>query len=175
MSEYRKLEPAEIAAAADELRDLAYHHAVVELARRIYGPSVHKVTVELDGQYDDEGGTDWYINYLSAYDVDGNCLPWDVDVPVYVRYWGDDKTPRSFRQYLTDNLGPAEIDELPKREDYDSDVEFFNDFTEAHYDSWSEFRHEVLHSVDVTNLTMDTFYVDQPPALTHGDLYVKVA
>ena len=43
-------------------------------ATDLYGPTVTEITVEVEGEYDDEGGTDDYVSEIHAYNEAGEEL-----------------------------------------------------------------------------------------------------
>jgi hypothetical protein len=64
-----------------------------DYALKYYGPNAHRVDVELEGQSDDEGGSYYYISYISVEDVNKNFLE-ILPIPLNeLSYWAEDIAP----------------------------------------------------------------------------------
>lgn len=72
------LDNANILQLSGELESYADWLIAMKFAEDIFGPGVvHKVEVETESQYNDEGGTSEYISFVSFYDAEGNYLDSD--------------------------------------------------------------------------------------------------
>lgn len=77
-----------MATTVKELRDLCNQverytawTELVAFCKKWYGENAVRAECEIDGEYDDEGGTDWYVRYVTCYNVEGNTLPLIVPKP----------------------------------------------------------------------------------------------
>jgi hypothetical protein len=54
-------------------------------ARELYGDKAYAVTVDIDGEYDDQGSTDYYVTSVEVVDRESNDLEPDYNLP----FWGE--------------------------------------------------------------------------------------
>lgn len=86
---------------AREATALAEWTTVHDFATQIWGDQATRVEIETYGVYNDEGGTDYRIDGIIAYDKDGNVLSADLSLPFFAteacKEWDKDASD-------TDNL-----------------------------------------------------------------------
>lgn len=70
----REMTYSEIHQASSELDALGRWENFVDFAKKFYGPNTHKVLVQYDSEYNDEGGSYTVIESLTVEDKDGNEL-----------------------------------------------------------------------------------------------------
>ena len=76
---------------AKEAKALSEWTTVRDFANQVYGESkAAKVEIETYGEYNDEGGTNYHIESINAYDIDGNELDVDYSLPFFqTKLWKD--------------------------------------------------------------------------------------
>lgn len=74
----------ELQKLAEEATALADWTTVRDFANQMYGEGkATKVELETYGEYNDEGGTDYHISAITAYDKDGHELHFDYGLPFF--------------------------------------------------------------------------------------------
>jgi hypothetical protein len=69
---------------AKEAKALSEWTTVRDFANQVYGEGkAAKVEIETYGEYNDEGGTNYHIESINAYDKDGNELDVDYSLPFF--------------------------------------------------------------------------------------------
>lgn len=76
---------------AKEAKALSEWTTVRDFAGQVYGEGkAAKVEIETYGEYNDEGGTDYRIESIKAYDKDGDELDIDYSLPFFqTKIWKD--------------------------------------------------------------------------------------
>src|SRR5262249_54875374 len=75
---------------AEQATALAEWTTVRDFALQMYGDKAVKVEIETYGEYNDEGGTDYYIENITAYDKDDKELSFDKMLPFFAtKAWKD--------------------------------------------------------------------------------------
>jgi len=76
---------------AKEAKALYQWTTVRDFANQVYGEGkAAKVEIETYGEYNDEGGTNYRIESIEAYDKDGNELDIDYSLPFFqTKLWRD--------------------------------------------------------------------------------------
>jgi coenzyme F420-reducing hydrogenase alpha subunit len=142
---------------AKEAKKLADWTMVRDFATQMYGEGkVVKVEIETYGEYNDEGGTNYHINGITAYDKDGNELELDYSLPFFA----------------TD--GWKEIDGYADiSDDEDEDEAHDEDFSRLREVYFSKEDEQRGHWILIEDLPCDehnggneTYDLTTPPALT---------
>jgi hypothetical protein len=69
-----------------EATTLADWLVVRHFANQVYGEGkAVKVEIETDGKYNDEGGTDYRVEFVTAYGKDGHVIPFDLTLPFWTQ------------------------------------------------------------------------------------------
>jgi hypothetical protein len=94
---------AQVQQLANESTTLIDWMLIRDYCTQMYGGGrVAKVEIEIDGEYNDEGGTNYYIESVAAYDANGARVPYDLSQPFWssetVLYW-----ERVYTQYDEDD------------------------------------------------------------------------
>ena len=76
---------------AKEAKALSEWTTVRDFANQVYGEDkASKVEIETYGEYNDEGGTNYHIESINAYDKDGDELDIDYSLPFFqTKLWKD--------------------------------------------------------------------------------------
>lgn len=81
---------------AKEAKALSEWTTVRDFANQVYGEGkAAKVEIETYGEYNDEGGTNYHIESINAYDKDGNELDVDYSLPFF--------QSKSWKEYAEDD------------------------------------------------------------------------
>lgn len=83
----------QLAKLAKEVTKLAEWTTVRDFATQMYEEGkVARVSIDTYGEYDDEGGTDYRIEDITAYDASGNVLEFDLSLPFFSsKHWTDEE------------------------------------------------------------------------------------
>ena len=77
----------QIMTLATEYNQLADWTTIRDFCNQVYGPGkASRAEIEIDAEYNDEGGYDYSVSYLSAYDADGNTLKFDLGLPFWQQF-----------------------------------------------------------------------------------------
>ena len=76
---------------AKEAKALSEWTTVRDFANQVYGENkAAKVEIETYGEYNDEGGTNYHIESINAYDKNGNEIDIDYTLPFFqTKLWKD--------------------------------------------------------------------------------------
>lgn len=77
---YRELDIADLPKLQRDINQAVFWQQYVEFARRFYNDTVVKLECETYGEYNDEGGTDYRVNEVTAYDYNGEEVPPDMSI-----------------------------------------------------------------------------------------------
>jgi len=102
---YRELNPNELSKVAQQLNEMAIWYAYKAFADK-YFPLAVSLSVEIEGESDDEGGTDYRITGIYGTDKDGDSISLSDEV---LRNYDKDKY-----NLPTDHYEPSEINLLNK-------------------------------------------------------------
>lgn len=163
--QYRKVTADEIAQAAQQVQAYTEWAQYIAFAHKVYGPNVHRIEIETYGEYDDEGGTDYRIDSVRAYDAQDNAIGYDFSTAFWQEaaqgkyYEYDYNTRTGSYKSIGGTLTKEQADEVLADGYYTQ--------SENHVDAprWS---------LPVHKNTPEQFVADQPPKLDIGDLYVQV-
>lgn len=163
---YRKLTPDDYAKAQSDLSTLTSYYTLIATAQELYGPRTHKVEVELDGEYNDEGGTSYRVTSMSVTGKDGESIPFDLTTPFWVAAF--EKDARYAAEYES-----HQAFDLADYTDEDGDQQDLQWALEEHFsgdisDSRYNIHVESYYSFDFECI------VGQVPDVQYKDLYVLV-
>lgn len=117
---------------------------VRDFCAMVYGGGrAAKVKLEAYGEYDDEGGTDYRLSNISAWDINGKELQFDLDLPFWQH---EDFKDLQARRKLKDGTFCPHCHSKVDRKELDSDLqeeagELLRDFSftkeeREHYKNW---------------------------------------
>lgn len=72
------LSPTEVLSVARQIHEQMAWQQYVHYMHAIYGSTAYRMEMEVDSEYDDEGGYYNVIRYLRVFDRDGNRLEYDL-------------------------------------------------------------------------------------------------
>jgi hypothetical protein len=156
---YRKLTPDDYLKAQGDLSTLTSYYTLVAAAQELYGPRTHKVEVELDGDYNDEGGTSYRVTSMSVTGKDGEDLPFDLTTPFWVAAFAKDA---EYAAKYDDHKAFDLLDYDEEDLQYSLEEHFSDDISDGRYnihvDSYDSFDFECI--------------VGQVPDVQYKELYV---
>lgn len=81
--EFKVATEREIAEIATQLRHYNLWFLYRTFALQYYGPKAYAIEVESEGEYNDEGGTDYQVSSFIVKDHMGRTLEYDLNQPVF--------------------------------------------------------------------------------------------
>jgi hypothetical protein len=108
---------------AEDATTLADWLVVRRFAHQIYGEQAVKVDIDTYGQYNDEGGSNYYVGSLTAYDKDDNELNPDYSLPFFQTEAG-----KTLVEGYKDDSGEEIGDEDAYEDDEDYEADEDEDF-----------------------------------------------
>lgn len=158
MPKYRLLTAAEIASAASAFEELATWSKFATFVQATYPATAHRMEITTHGEYDDEGGTDWWVDEIVVTDRDGDRLYYDLTKPLFTSTEPPTSWGKSF---------PAYWDEAARREHSDEENHEVAENWIREYDINGEMN--IFKGPKGTTVWL----VNQPPTETYAELYVK--
>lgn len=123
---YRPVTEDEIHQAIGDLNSLAFYASAKRVADQLYGNNWHKLDVDISGEYNDEGGTNYYVSSISATDAMGN----DSEFDLTTEWW---------METMDNGYGRERYERLIAEDE--SDASYLVE--ECFYDDISDLRHEI--------------------------------
>lgn len=102
---YQQLTETELVHLAEQIKKRDEWRTVRDLIRKYYGPKATTVEIEVEAEYNDEGGYDDHITDVTVEDAKGEELEIDVTLPWFLEWlqYGLDKE-RAYRSNQKDVL-----------------------------------------------------------------------
>ncbi len=163
--EFRPITNDELAQSYDDLYKILAYNSFVRYATDLYGPNAFRIAYEVNGEYNDEGGTAWSVSSVEVYDADKNDMYYDPTTEWWkntmaTRYYGDEPLLQPDHEDFTD-------------EDRARASELYHEYLD---DTFSDTISDARYEIDVENhdILPSSFYVGKPPEVRFPVLYVPV-
>jgi hypothetical protein len=97
----------------EEYQTLEDWTTIRDFCTQVYGKDkVVKVEIETYGEYDDEGGTNYYIQSLTAYNCDDEEIAFDLTLPFWQQFEDVQKKVATLNKDTRENLQDMALDAL---------------------------------------------------------------
>src|SRR5581483_3153475 len=169
--DFHMLSLEEIEQAMKEWRQYFVWQEVRDFARNLFGESAYEVRLDYQSEYNDEGGTYYYVRHAEVYDQTGRQLSYDFTAPFWQGMtWDTDVTPLEVTdQELRKTLGEEAFaclsaEELQRLRCKAADDHWIVDL-EEHLSRLRKYVNESYFEAD------EHFRLERQPALTFPELY----
>jgi len=159
MVTYRLATEQEISNIADLLKKYNLWFTAKNFVHQFYPDTAHHFNMEVEGSYNDEGGTNYNLSALYVKDSQDNYLDYDYTKPAFALAFQDDP------DYLED-------------EEYDEDAiteylrECYSAPKGADLETWADWE-DINNYISNYDDVHDTFYMHSPP-VTVPSLYLAI-
>lgn len=162
--EYKQYTPEQVVELFETLDQYPMWYRCVKFIKQYWQDTAYRFELESDeGEYDDEGGTDYHLRIIKVYDKDNKVVPFDFNKPAFRAIYKDD---------LEDSDNNTPLSELLKDHDFFDILEKIREFYIPYYRKedkvkkfnlpidfvvWNEFPR--THDYDTLNceFNMDSF------------------